>query len=126
MTSSRINLGAKMDAARMEQLVQRQADEYNKRNLEAFCACYHPEIEVSRNMGEPPSIKGIEQFRESYRDRFEKSPTLHCEIRKRIVLEKTVADEEYVTGLVGNPNGLHVVAIYGFREGLISHVWFAR
>lgn len=110
----------------MEQLAQRQADAYNKRDLEAFCACYHPQIEVSRNMGEPPTLKGIEQFRESYRDRFEKSPQLHCEIKSRIVLENTVVDEEYVTGLVGSPIGLHVVAIYGFQDGLISHVWFAR
>ena len=110
----------------MESLASRQATAYNSRDLDSFCACYHQEVEVYRNLGEPPTMKGLTPFRESYSERFAKSPNLHCEIKNRIVLERTVVDEEIVTGLDGHPSGLHVVAIYGFRDGLISHVWFAR
>lgn len=110
----------------MESLAERQLKAYNSRDLQAFCACYHQEIEVFRNLGEGPSTNGLGQFREIYRDRFEKSPELKCTIKNRIVLENSVIDEEHVTGLVGNPNRLHVVAIYGFRDGLISQVWFVR
>ena len=35
-------------------------------------------------------------------------------------------DEEWVTGALKYPNGLHAVAIYGFRDELIDRVWFAK
>jgi hypothetical protein len=115
-----------MTSEAMENLIQRQADSYNSRDLDTFCACYHPEVEVYRNVGEPASVKGISDFRKSYKERFESSPGLHCAIKSRIVLSKTVVDEELVTGLAGSSAPLHVVAVYSFRDGLISHVWFAR
>lgn len=126
MTYDRSSSGLEMDAANMEQLVQQQADAYNKRDIDAFCSCYHPDVEIYRNIGEPLSLKGISDFRESYRKRFDSSPNLHCKIKSRIVLARTVLDEELVTGLGGNSSPLHVVAVYGFRDGLIAHVWFAR
>ena len=114
------------ELGKMEQLVRAQAEAYNLRDLDNFCACYHPEVEVYRNLGEPASLKGISEFRRSYKERFDSSPNLHCEIKSRIVLASTVVDEEVVSGLSGSREPLHVVAIYGFRDCLISQVWFAR
>lgn len=76
MTYNRINPGVEMDAVQMEHIVERQADAYNKRDLDAFCACYHPDIEIYRNVGEPLSLKGISDFRKSYQERFDSSPNL--------------------------------------------------
>jgi hypothetical protein len=115
-----------MTKQEMVALAQRQLDAYNRGDLDAFCACYHPDVEVSRTIGAPPTVKGLAQFRTGYAERFAQSPELHCEVKSRIVLGETVLDEEHVTGLAGQPGVLHVVAIYGFRDGLISNVWFAR
>ena len=114
------------DRENMERLVQTQAEAYNRRDLDAFCACYHPDVHVYRNLGEPTSLAGIADFRRSYKERFNSSPNLQCEIRSRITLSKTIVDEEVVSGLSGSKEPLHVVAIYGFQDGLISQVWFAR
>jgi hypothetical protein len=68
----------------------------------------------------------MDAFKNVYRDLFEKSPALYCELKSRIVLETAVIDEEMVTGIPRYPNGLHAVAIYGFRDGKIDRVWFPR
>jgi len=114
-----------MTKQEMETLVERQLEAYNRHDLDAFCACYHPEVEVSRSIGEAPNVKGMKDFRAVYEDRFQ-SAELHAEIGKRIVLENAVIDEERVVGLASAPNGLHVAAIYGFRDGLIQKVTFVR
>lgn len=67
-----------MTKQEMETLVQSQLDAYNRRDLEAFCACYHPEVKVN--------CSGLDQFRISYREFFDESPELYCELRSRVVL----------------------------------------
>lgn len=72
------------------------------------------------------SLEGMDRFLEIYRTLFSSSPSLNCELKSRIVLDDAVLDEEWVTGIPRFPNGLHAVAIYGFRDGLIDRVWFPR
>jgi len=57
---------------------------------------------------------------------FESSPNLHCEIKSRIILEQSLIEEEFITGALAFPNGLHAAAIYGFKDGFINKVRFAR
>jgi hypothetical protein len=114
-----------MTKLEMAALAQRQLEAYNRKDLEAFCACYHPEVEVSRAVGAPPTTRGMAEFKTVYQDRFSKSPNLRCEVVNRIVLSEGVIDEEHVFGLLGQDK-LHVAAIYGFRDGLIDRVWFVR
>lgn len=109
---------------RMVELAQAQLDAYNKRDLEAFLKCYHPNVQVYRVNQNDNICDNFEKFRQMYKDRFERNPELYCELRNRTVLENTVLDEEWVTG--GGPAPSHVVAIYGFKDNLISHVWFVR
>lgn len=106
--------------------VSRQLECYNKRDLDGFCACYHPEICVEWILSQKVVSRGMADFRMLYQDLFLKSPQLHCELKHRTVLEHSVIDEEFVTGIPGIPSGLHTVAIYGFRDGLIDKVWFVR
>lgn len=116
-----------MTKEKMVALAQAQLEAYNQRDLEKFCKNYHPQVKVYRlEPGHELSFEGIEKFREVYKARFESCPGLHCELKSRIVLGSKILDEEWVTGDPKVPAGSHVVAIYGFQDDLISHVWFAR
>lgn len=110
----------------MEEIVQKQLEAYNERNLDKFCKCYHQDIQCIRLLSNTVTCRGLIEFRTIYENLFNSSPSLHCELKHRIVLPDTVIDEEFVTGTAKYPNGLHAVAIYGFRDGLIDRVWFAR
>lgn len=114
-----------MTKDQMTKLVERQLDAYNRRDLQAFSACYHTDVMVNFLISGKTDSKGIKEFTEGYRELFEISPELKCELKSRTVLKDSIIDEELVTGLAGHPNGLHAVAIYGFRDGLIDRVWFA-
>ncbi|WPU63209.1 nuclear transport factor 2 family protein [Peredibacter starrii] len=112
---------------RMIELAQGQLEAYNERNIEKFVAFYHPEVQVWRLGAESQkTCDNIKTFKEMYRERFEKNPELHCELRSRTVLNDSVLDEEWVTGVTGAQAPSHVVAIYGFRDDLIGYVWFTR
>ncbi len=107
-------------------LVQGQLDAYNARDIEKFCSFFHPEIttfSLSPYEQRPP---GMDNFRKGYGAMFAASPGLHCKLLSRIVMEEMILDEEWVTGSVKYPDGVHATAIYAFRDGLIDRVWFAR
>ncbi|HPI40437.1 MAG TPA: nuclear transport factor 2 family protein [Pseudobdellovibrionaceae bacterium] len=110
----------------MKDLVQRQLIAYNNRNLEDFCQCFHPKVKVTKLVSGEVLCVGKEKFRELYKNLFDSSPNLHCELKSRIVLETTVIDEEFVTGAAKYPQGVHAVAIYGFHDQLISQIWFPK
>jgi hypothetical protein len=40
----------------------------------------------------------MDEFRTRYKDLFEKSPILHCDVVKRVVFESNLVDVEDVTG----------------------------
>jgi hypothetical protein len=108
-----------------KKLITNQEKYYNERNLDLFCACFHPEIETY-TLGSETKKKGMEQFRVGFKKLFESSPNLHCKIKNRIFINETVIDEEWVTGSSNYPDGIHAVAIYGFKEGLISSICFVK
>lgn len=114
-----------MESKKMTELVQNQLEAYNARDLEKFCSYFHEDVQVARLVtGEKYS--GKTEFMIRYRSLFESSPQLHCELKSRIVLGESVLDEEWVTGAKNSPDGIHAVAVYAFRDGLIDRVWFAR
>lgn len=115
-----------MNKRLMEDLAQRQLEAYNQGRIEEFCACYHEEVKVWRELGDAPVCTSMAEFRATYAQRFSENPQLHCELKSRIVLGENVVDEEWVTGITNEPAGRHVVAIYGFCDGPIDRVWFAR
>lgn len=108
-----------------KKLITSQERHYNERNLDLFCACFHPEIETYF-LGSKERQKGLEAFRSRFRKMFESSPNLHCEIKSRIYLNESVIDEEWVTGSSNYPDGIHAVAIYGFKDDLISSICFVK
>jgi imidazolonepropionase-like amidohydrolase len=105
-----------------EDVVQRQLNAYNARDLEAFLATYHPD---ARLYGFPDQLQreGEAALREAYGRLFERVPNLHARVPRRIVSGNYVIDQEEVTGL---PEGrvLRATAIYEVRDGRIARVWF--
>jgi hypothetical protein len=113
-----------MKKEQMLALTQKQLEAYNRRDLEGFCQCFHPEIKTKNLLTEKLGVSGLTEFKEGYRKLFESNPELHCEIKTRIAHEFTIIDEEFITGARQHPNGLHASAVYAFRDGLIDRVWF--
>lgn len=104
------------------EVVQRQVEAYNRRDIDAFVAAYHDEVQVFRLPSTAPAMSGKAALREFYEEKRFNLPHLHAEIRHRIVLGNKVIDQEYVTGIGNQP--LEVIAAYEVRDGLITTVWF--
>ena len=102
-------------------VVQRQVDAYNARDLDRFVATYADGIRIFRLPSIAPAISGKEQLTEVYRTRFS-VPTLHAEILARIVLGNKVIDHERVVGIREHP--VEAVAVYELVSALIQTVWF--
>ena len=103
------------------EVVQRQLEAYNARDLEAFAATYSDAIRIYRMPATEPSIAGQAALRDTYRQRFA-SPGLHADILNRIVLGNKVIDHERVRGIREQP--IEAVAVYEVIDGLIDKVWF--
>ena len=102
-------------------IVQRQVEAYNARDLERFVATYADDIRIFRMPAAEPAISGKAQLAEVYRARFS-VPALHADILARIVLGNKVIDHERAQGI--RPEPIEAVAIYEVPSDLIQTVWF--
>lgn len=107
------------------EVVQRQLNAYNARDLEAFLATYSDDVTVGGLDEGKVTLKGRAAMAERYGNLFQKSPELHARIHRRIALGEWVIDQEEARGLEGGKTA-NVVAIYRVRDGKIRQVWFAR
>lgn len=105
-----------------EQIVQRQVNAYNARDIEAFLDTYSVDVEVFNEQGEM-TMKGHGKMREVYASMFERITNLYCEIQNRIVINNKVIDKEKVRI---NDRYLNAVALYEVTDGKISKVTFIR
>lgn len=103
-------------------IVQKQLDAYNAQDLDGFLATYSEDIELYDYPNEL-FVQGKEQMRKRYAAFFEKTPDLHCEIKKRIVIGNKVIDEEHI---MANGAKFSTVAIYEVENGKIAKVTFLR
>lgn len=104
--------------------VQAQLDAYNARDLEAFVACYAPDVVMEDGQGQV-MLRGHEAMRGVYGRLFSGSPELNCRLVSRIRVGPYVLDEERVTGF-GGPGEVHAVAVYRVEDDLIVHVRMLR
>ena len=109
-------------SASPEDVVQRQVNAYNARDLDAFLATYHPDVRIY-TFPDTLQMEGHAAMREVYGRMFAELPDLHAHIPRRIVTGNHVVDEEIVTGLRGGARATGT-AIYELRDGRISRVWF--
>ncbi|OJJ20011.1 hypothetical protein BKI52_16180 [marine bacterium AO1-C] len=107
-----------------EQVVQRQVNAYNARDIEGFLATYSKDVEIY-NYPNKLSMKGRERMRKVYGPMFKRAKHLHCKIVNRIRLGNKVVDRESV---IFNPKQKpgRVIAVYTVKDGLISKVTFIR
>ena len=108
-----------------ENIVQKQVDAYNARNIADFIACHAPDVELYRYSENTPYSTGRENLKNVYQDVFENSPNLHAEIINRMVMGNTVIDHEKVTGRKGVDVST-IIAIYEIEDGLIAKARFLR
>ena len=104
------------------ELVQRQLNAYNVRNMEAFLEPYADDVAV---YGFPYKLQyiGKEEMRKNYADMFKNVTNLHCELKDRIVQGNIVIDKERVQ--LGN-RFIEAVAIYHIENDKIKKVYFIQ
>ena len=103
-----------------EDVVNRQLDAYNARDIDKFVATYSEDIEIYNSKGEM-TMKGHEQLRKRYDTMFKNTPNLHCRIVNRIKINNKVIDNENVNM---NERVVEAVAIYEVVDGKIKKVTF--
>lgn len=103
-----------------EELVQRQVEAYNARDLEAFMATFSEDV-VINYFPEKTRYKDKAAMRERFVKYFANTPDLHCEIKNRITISNKVIDEEYI---LANGKYRSAVAVYEVEDGLIKKVTF--
>ena len=102
-----------------EEVVNRQLDAYNARDIDKFVATYSEDIEIYKKGVR--IMKGHKELRESYTPFFENNPNLYCRIENRILISNKVIDKEHVTA---KDRILESVAIYEVTDGKITKVTF--
>ncbi len=103
-------------------VVQRQVDAYNARDLQRFVATFSDAIQVFRLPSTQPAITGKAQLSDYYATQRFNLPALHAQVVNRIVLGNKVIDHERISGVLPEP--FEAVAVYEVAEGLIRSVWF--
>jgi hypothetical protein len=106
-----------------EQVVQRQLDAYNAKNLDALMATY---TENAEQFEHPTKLlaSGSTEIRGRFEVRF-KEPNLHAQLVKRMVCGSTVIDQEIVSRTFPEGTGrIELVAIYQVTNGRIARAWF--
>jgi hypothetical protein len=102
-----------------EEIVQKQLDAYNARDMEAFLATYADNVEL---YGFPSTAltRGKEELRKRYALRFADT-ILHAIIVKRIVMGNVVVDHERIRiTLPEGPGVMEATVIYEVRDGKIA------
>jgi hypothetical protein len=105
-----------------EDVVQRQLDAYNARDLQRFLAEYSDEVRIFRPPSLEPAIAGKRALAEYYASQRFNCAGLHAEILHRIVLGNKVIDHERIAGVREQP--FEVAAVYEVVDGRIESAWF--
>ena len=103
-------------------IVQRQLDAYNARDLERFVDCFSDDVRLYRMPAQTPSTVGKAALRAFYAEHRFPIATLRAELLNRIALGDKVADHERIHGLGEQP--VEVMAVYQVEDGAIANVWF--
>jgi imidazolonepropionase-like amidohydrolase len=104
-------------------IVQRQVNAYNARDIDAFLATYSADAKLY-SLPEKLLTSGQDAMRKGYAKLFDASPYLHVRIARRMVLGNRVIDEEEVQGVGPAGKTMHAAAIYEVEQGKIARVWF--
>jgi hypothetical protein len=104
------------------EIVQRQLEAYNARDLAAFVAMYSDDIRIFRMPASEPAISGKADFSAFYAEKRFNLPDLHAELLGRIATGNKVVDHERIRGI--SANLVEAIAVYQVGTGRIETVWF--
>jgi uncharacterized protein (TIGR02246 family) len=105
-------------------LIQRQLDAYNAQDLDAYVACYAPDVVVAGLNGAITET-GREALRARYAKAFATYPENKARLLNRVAVGNTVVDHEDVSRGPGKEQ-FEILAIYTVKNGLIARVDFAK
>lgn len=109
------------------ELSDAQLAAYNAADIDAFCACFHPDVVVMDATGAPTST-GMATFRERYAALF-RDWVPAASVDARLHLEPHVVEDERwsrVHRVTGERMEGRVLVRYTAADGLIRHVAFLR
>lgn len=105
------------------EIIQRQLDAYNARDLDALLATYAPDAEQYALHGDLLA-RGHAEMRVRFAERFAE-PDLHALLIHRTVMGKVVADHELITRNFPEGRGtVEMLCLYEVADGLISKATF--
>ena len=104
-------------------IVQRQVNAYNDRDVDRFAKTFAEDVEVFSLPSGKLSVQGRAALRERYAGFFENTPDLHCHVVNRIAEGRFVTDHEHVRGMRGR-DVVKAIAIYEVVGRTIRRVWF--
>jgi hypothetical protein len=110
--------------AAAEQVVQRQLEAYNARDLDAWLATYAGDAEQFELHGGLLAA-GHGEMRERMQQRFAE-PDLHARLLSRVVMGTIVVDHEVITRNFADGKGtVEMLCVYEVHHGLIRKASFA-
>ncbi|OEK04391.1 nuclear transport factor 2 family protein [Roseivirga misakiensis] len=109
-----------------EQVVQKQLDTYNARDIDRFMSVMDKNVALFNFSDGKLLAQGEKEVRELYTNLFEKSPKLNSVLKNRIVLGHQVIDHELITGRMGSQDLIELVVIYEVKDELIYKITVMR
>jgi len=111
-------------------IVDIQLKAYNNRDIDAFLATYHKDVEV-HYFPEGLKYKGIDKLKEEYELMFSRVSYLNAAITHREIQGRFVVDTEEVTAKFmyhgkEHENKFKAIATYEVEDGLIKRVLFLK
>jgi hypothetical protein len=105
-------------------VAQKQLDAYNAQDLDTYVSYFTEDCIVSGLNGAPTETSR-DAIKARYARAFAQFPENKAELKNRIAVGNTVIDHELVIRAPGGEQ-FEIIAIYSFRDGLISRVDFAK
>ena len=105
-------------------IAQKQLDAYNAQDLETYVSFFAEDCVVSGRNGVPTETSRA-AITIRYAKAFAQFPENKAILKNRIAVGNTVVDHELVIRAPGGEQ-FEIIAIYTFKDGLISRVDFAK
>ena len=109
-----------------EEVVQKQLESYNNRDIDAFMSVIDKDITIHEFSNGAITIKGYDDCEAVYANLFKESPHLHSKILTRTVFENKIIDHEFITGRKGSSTPIELVLIYEVAQEKINKITVIR
>lgn len=109
-----------------EQVVQKQLETYNQRDINGFMSLIAENVTFHAFSDGKITMAGASACKEFYSNLFEASPNLHSTVLQRTIFGNKIIDHERITGRNGNKDIVELILIYEIEKELITKVTVLR